>query len=316
MKHGEIQAAQVSRDGLPPVWDGHQAPAPVPGTRNAAFAFPPARPRGPGRAWKGWLLSCCLHFCLLGGILAFAAYQVEKEEPVYRVALVALGDMSPAGTGAGLPGGTRGGAPDTAPVQAPGPPPAPAAEPAAGKNAVTHKSADAPHPVAPAKTRSPGKAAGKNKKRPTAPSQERMPSPAGPLTPQASGGQAATVPTGSAGTGTRHDTAASSAGTGGSGGSGLYMPGQLDHLPSVLRPVKPDYPPDAKKKRIEGRVVVRLIVDSTGRPTECAVHAAEPSGYFEEAALGAARKMRFIPGKKNGRPVRTLVLLPFAFRLR
>ena len=116
--------------------------------------------------------------------------------------------------------------------------------------------------------------------------------------------------------GTQHDTAASSAGTGGSGGSGLYMPGQLDHLPSVLRPVKPDYPPDAKKKRIEGRVVVRLIVDSTGRPTECAVHAAEPSGYFEEAALGAARKTRFIPGKKNGRPVRTLVLLPFAFRLR
>ena len=74
MKHGEIQAAQVSRDGLPPVWDGHQAPAPVPGTRNAALAFPPARPRGPGRAWKGWLLSCCLHFCLLGGILAGALY--------------------------------------------------------------------------------------------------------------------------------------------------------------------------------------------------------------------------------------------------
>lgn len=99
-------------------------------------------------------------------------------------------------------------------------------------------------------------------------------------------------------------------------GQGPYMPGQLDDLPSVLRAVRPNYPPEAKKKKIEGRVVVRLIVDSAGLSADCAVHAAEPNGYFEEAALAAARKTRFIPGKKNGRPVRSLVLLPFDFRLR
>lgn len=102
----------------------------------------------------------------------------------------------------------------------------------------------------------------------------------------------------------------------GSAGQGPYMPGQLDHLPSVLRAVRPDYPAEARKKKIEGRVVVRLIVDSAGLPAHCAVHAAEPDGYFEEAALAAARKTRFIPGKKGGRPVQCLVLLPFDFRLR
>jgi protein TonB len=57
-------------------------------------------------------------------------------------------------------------------------------------------------------------------------------------------------------------------------------------------------------------------VDAAGLPQECSVRAADPPGYFEEAALKAAQKMRFIPGTLNGTPVNTLVLLPFTFRLR
>jgi protein TonB len=67
---------------------------------------------------------------------------------------------------------------------------------------------------------------------------------------------------------------------------------------------------------VEGKVMVELVVDTSGLPKACAVRSAEPSGYFEEAALNAAQKMRFIPGKVRGAPVNTLVLLPFAFRLR
>jgi protein TonB len=67
---------------------------------------------------------------------------------------------------------------------------------------------------------------------------------------------------------------------------------------------------------IEGTVMVELVVDTAGLPKACAIRSAEPAGYFEEAALSAAQKMRFIPGKINGTPVNTLVLLPFTFRLR
>ena len=67
---------------------------------------------------------------------------------------------------------------------------------------------------------------------------------------------------------------------------------------------------------IEGTVMLELVVDTAGLPKACAVRSADPSGYFEEAALNAAQKMRFIPGKIGGAPVNTLVLLPFMFRLR
>jgi protein TonB len=67
---------------------------------------------------------------------------------------------------------------------------------------------------------------------------------------------------------------------------------------------------------IEGTVMVELVVDTVGLPKACTILSAEPSGYFEEAALNAAQKMRFLPGKIHGAPVNTLVLLPFVFRLR
>ncbi|MDR3175018.1 MAG: energy transducer TonB [Desulfovibrio sp.] len=90
----------------------------------------------------------------------------------------------------------------------------------------------------------------------------------------------------------------------------------MDQRPSVSRRVKPEYPTRARRMSIEGTVMVELVVDTAGLPKACAIRSAEPSGYFEEAALNAVQKMRFIPGKINGAPVNTLVLLPFAFRLR
>lgn len=96
----------------------------------------------------------------------------------------------------------------------------------------------------------------------------------------------------------------------------VFAPGELDSPPGVRKRVRPEYPVTARKQKIEGRVVIRLIVDAQGLPVDCAVYRGEPSGYFEQAALEAAYKMRFLPGKKQGRPVRTMVLLPFDFRLK
>ncbi|MDR2800586.1 MAG: energy transducer TonB [Desulfovibrio sp.] len=41
-------------------------------------------------------------------------------------------------------------------------------------------------------------------------------------------------------------------------------------------------------------------MDASGLPKACAIRSTSPSGYFEEAALNAARKMRFMPGKVRG----------------
>lgn len=100
------------------------------------------------------------------------------------------------------------------------------------------------------------------------------------------------------------------------GGEGVFTLGQLDTPPAVIRQVRPEYPPEAQRRGIEGRVTVRLIVDKEGKPTQCAVQSAQPAGVFEKSALKAAGAMRFTPGRSKGRAVRTLVLLPFDYRLR
>jgi protein TonB len=100
------------------------------------------------------------------------------------------------------------------------------------------------------------------------------------------------------------------------GGLSAYDQDHVDQRPSISRRVEPDYPARAKRMRIEGTVMVELVVDAAGLPKSCVIRSAEPSGYFEEAALKAAQKMRFMPGKINGTPVNTLVLLPFVFQVR
>ncbi len=100
------------------------------------------------------------------------------------------------------------------------------------------------------------------------------------------------------------------------GGLSAYESDTLDQRPSITRRVEPEYPTKARRMNVQGSVKVRLVVDSSGLPHNCEVISATPDGYFEEAALNAARNMRFAPGKLKGQPVNTLVVLPFAFKLR
>ena len=100
------------------------------------------------------------------------------------------------------------------------------------------------------------------------------------------------------------------------GGLMAYSTNAVEQAPTISRRVAPNFPSRAKLLHIEGKVVVHLVVDTSGLPQACAVHASNPSGYFEEAALEAVRKTRFIPGKIKGQAVNTVVVLPFVFQLR
>ncbi len=100
------------------------------------------------------------------------------------------------------------------------------------------------------------------------------------------------------------------------GGFAAYGEDAVDRPPSLSLQIAPEYPQRARRMNVEGRVEVRLVVDSAGKPQACVVHNADPAGYFEEAALTAARKTRFIPGALQGKPVNTLVHISFVFVLR
>jgi TonB family protein len=76
------------------------------------------------------------------------------------------------------------------------------------------------------------------------------------------------------------------------------------------------YPPRLYDQRVEGDVVLRLFVDSTGRLVPESSGVAEGSGYpaLDSAALAGARKLRFAPARRHGLPIATAFLQPVEFR--
>ena len=100
------------------------------------------------------------------------------------------------------------------------------------------------------------------------------------------------------------------------GGISAYSEDAVDQRPSISRRVAPEYPDSARRRNIQGEVIVRLVVDTSGTPQQCTVRSSNPEGVFDSAALTAARKTRFIPGKVKGQPVNTVVLIPYRFALR
>ena len=92
---------------------------------------------------------------------------------------------------------------------------------------------------------------------------------------------------------------------------------QVDQKPSVLRSIPPQYPFLAKRKNIEGNVILRFVVDKDGYAQEPEVFSVEPEGAgFEEAALKAILRYKFKPAIKDGEAVDCIVRLPISFELR
>lgn len=87
-----------------------------------------------------------------------------------------------------------------------------------------------------------------------------------------------------------------------------------DAMPRPLKIVQPIYPAALKLDNLEGKAQVEFVVDRTGRVVQARVVSASHPG-FAESALAAIKNWRFRPGAKAGRPVNTLVQVPFEFRL-
>ncbi len=92
-------------------------------------------------------------------------------------------------------------------------------------------------------------------------------------------------------------------------------PGQSanDKPPRVLYQTQPRYPQEAFVQRIEGTVMVEALVDDQGRVARSRVLQSVPG--LDEAALLSVREWRFQPAMKDGKPVATIVHVPFAFRI-
>lgn len=70
--------------------------------------------------------------------------------------------------------------------------------------------------------------------------------------------------------------------------------------------VYPEYPEEARLLRMEGSVLVRYIIDKTGRVREVTILRHAPSPLFDKSALKAIRGWRFHPLLENGAPVEVI----------
>jgi protein TonB len=123
------------------------------------------------------------------------------------------------------------------------------------------------------------------------------------VTTAPAGKPAGEVKTGNLGGGARGGTP----GAGGSGGSETF--------PHFLHRVLPLYPQAARRMGREGKVVLRLSIDETGKLQQ--VEVVESSDFeFTRAAVEAVKKSTFQPAQQNGRPVPSRAILPVQFVLK
>lgn len=105
-------------------------------------------------------------------------------------------------------------------------------------------------------------------------------------------------------------------GSGGGIGGGAYRAGGAVTAPRVITEVKPTYTDEALFQKIQGTVVLELVVQSSGRPSEIRVVRSLDPGGLDQQAVIAASQWRFEPGRLAGKPVDVFVTVMLDFWIR
>jgi protein TonB len=77
----------------------------------------------------------------------------------------------------------------------------------------------------------------------------------------------------------------------------------------------PPYPSLARRAGEQGRVVLRVLVSSSGKADEVEVRTSSGHRRLDDSARDTVRRWRFIPAKRGDEPVQAWVLIPISFRL-
>jgi len=105
-------------------------------------------------------------------------------------------------------------------------------------------------------------------------------------------------------------------GSGGGTGGGAYRAGGAVTSPRLIVEVKPKYTSEAMLRRIQGTVILEVVVTSEGRPTQIRVVRSLDPGGLDQQAIAATEQWRFEPGRLAGRPVDVVVLVMLDFSIR
>ena len=98
-------------------------------------------------------------------------------------------------------------------------------------------------------------------------------------------------------------------------GGGPYRPGSGITPPTLQREVKPVYTEEARRRGVEGDVLMEVVIRSDGSVGAVRVATALGAG-LDERALEAVRQWQFFPARRLGTPVDVIVEIAVEFRLR
>ena len=104
-------------------------------------------------------------------------------------------------------------------------------------------------------------------------------------------------------------------GSGGGMGGGPYRPGSGITPPQILKEVKADYTEDARKRGVEGEVVLEIVVRRDGSVGDVKLLNGLPSG-LNDRAIAAVRQWRWAPARRLGQAVDVIVEVAVEFKLR
>jgi TonB family protein len=104
-------------------------------------------------------------------------------------------------------------------------------------------------------------------------------------------------------------------GEGGGVGGGVFSVGGGVSEPILLSQVQPEYSDDGRKARVQGTVELLIVVQADGTVLFDSVR--KSLGYgLDQQAIDAVKRWRFVPGRKDGKPVPVYVSVLVNFSLR
>jgi protein TonB len=93
----------------------------------------------------------------------------------------------------------------------------------------------------------------------------------------------------------------------------FYPARMLDRFPKPVAEVELRYPDQAGNEDLSGTVTLLLLIDELGMVVKASVVEADPPGYFEEAAIEAFRSILFTPGERDGKVVKSRLVVQVSF---
>jgi len=96
--------------------------------------------------------------------------------------------------------------------------------------------------------------------------------------------------------------------------AGVLRVGQGVTAPRMIKSARPNYPPEAMRAKVQGRVMMEMVVQANGTVGEVrVVRSLDRKFGVDDAAVKAVKEMRFTPAMKDGVAVPVLLSTEMAF---